>query len=98
MKFKNFLKKIYINNLQESFDDWDDESMKKFAKTVGKDPKDEGFFEACVLKMSKHMTDEQARGFCAKVKDKAYGSSYWRGKDKSKADVNKETKANQNIS
>lgn len=40
--------------------------------------------------MSKHL--DSAEGFCANVKDVFYNSTYWRGKDKSKEQVNKDTK------
>ena len=40
--------------------------------------------------MSKHL--DGAEGFCANAKDVFYGSTYWRGKDKSPDDVKKDTK------
>jgi hypothetical protein len=72
---------------------WDDSSVEKFGKTIGKDPKDKGFFDACVLRMKgKEGFDEQkAKGFCASIKDKAYGDPHWRGKGKTKAQAKKDT-------
>jgi|GEM_PF-2774454 hypothetical protein len=73
---------------------WTQTSLKKFGDTIGIDPKEKGFFDACVLRMKgkEGFDDEKAKGFCASIKDAAYGSPNWRGKDKSKEDVEKDTK------
>lgn len=75
---------------------WDASSVEKFGKTIGKDPTEHGFFDACVARMSgKEGFDEQkAKGFCASIKDKAYDSTHWRGKGKSKKDIKKDVKEN----
>jgi hypothetical protein len=41
--------------------------------------------------MEKHF-GEGAKGFCASVKSEAWNSSYWRGKEKSKEEIIKDTK------
>jgi len=73
---------------------WTDKSVEKFGKTIGKDAKEKGFFDACVSRMSgkEGFDAEKAKGFCAAIKDKAHGSTYWRGKDKSKKEVSTATK------
>jgi len=70
---------------------WDEDSIKKFEKTIGKKADAKGFFDACVARMKPKM-GEQAKGFCAAIKDKKYNSTMWRGKDKSKKDAKKLTK------
>lgn len=75
--------------LNETPKGWTKDSVEKFAKTIGKkSATDKGFFAACVAKMKKHdMSDPE--GFCADLKDKAYGTTMWRGKDKKKSEVKK---------
>ena len=64
---------------------WDEESIQKFAKTIGKDPHEHGFFDACVLRLSKHIDDkETVNGICANVVDKVKGSTMWRSGNKHK--------------
>jgi len=43
--------------------------------------------------MSKHL--DSAEGLCANMKDVFYNSTYWRGKDKPKDQVDKDTKDKQ---
>lgn len=79
---------------------WTKRSIKKsgvsLAKTVGeKSPKEKGFFEKCVKRMRKHM--ENPEGYCASMKDEAYGSTYWRGKDKTKKQTEKDIKRHKNV-
>jgi len=78
---------------------WTKDSVKKFAMTLSKDmkggPKAEGFFEKCVKKMTGKIEDPE--GFCAGVKDEVYGSTYWRGKDKSPEEVRKDVKSHKNV-
>jgi hypothetical protein len=59
---------------------WDDDSVAKFGKTVGKSPKEHGFMDACISKMKgKSGWDEKkAGGFCASIVDKAKGTTSWR--------------------
>jgi len=71
----------YLNEAPIAAKGWDDKSVEKFGKTIGKGPKEKGFFDACVNRMRKHMGD-QTEGFCAAVKDRAFGNTMWRGKDK----------------
>lgn len=84
----------YLSEEPISSKGWTKESIKKFGKTIGKDPGDHGFFDTCVKRMEPKM-GEQAKGFCASIKDAWYNSSMWRGKDKSKKDIKKDTKENQ---
>lgn len=78
---------------------WTQDSVKKFANSLSKDmkggPKSKGFFDKCVNKMKGKVEDPE--GFCAGVKDEVYGSTMWRGKDKSAAEVRKDTKDDQNV-
>lgn len=76
---------------------WTQDSVKKFARNlVDKGGgKSEGFFDKCVEKMKGKIDNPE--GFCAGVKDEVYGSTMWRGKDKSAAEVRKDTKAKQNV-
>ena len=61
---------------------WTKASVQKFGKTIGKDPGKPGFFDACTTKMKGRVDDPE--GFCASLKDKYYGDTKWRGKDKEK--------------
>lgn len=79
---------------------WTEKSVKKSASTLAKgmglkSAKDKGFFEKCVKKMSKHM--ENPEGYCASLKDEAYDSTYWRGKDKPKKQAIKMTRMHKNV-
>jgi len=73
---------------------WSKDSVKKFADTLSDKmkggPKSKGFFDKCVEKMKDKMDDPE--GFCASIKDEVYGSTAWRGKDKSAAEVRKDVK------
>ena len=62
---------------------WTKSSVEKFSKTLGISPDEEGYMDACILEMSKHMTKEQAGGFCAKSISIYKGSEKWR-KEKGK--------------
>jgi hypothetical protein len=70
---------------------WTQKSVSKFGKTIGKGPKEKGFFDACVARMEGKM-GEQAKGFCASLKDAAHGSPMWRGKGKSEKEVKTDVK------
>jgi hypothetical protein len=65
---------------------WDDDSVSKFGKTVGKSPKDHGFMDACIARMEgKSGWDrKKAGGFCASIVDKAKGTTSWREGKKGK--------------
>jgi mannose-6-phosphate isomerase-like protein (cupin superfamily) len=73
---------------------WDQNSIQKYTKTFTKKMKGgakaEGFFSKCVEKMKDKMDNPE--GFCASLKDEAYGSTGWRGKDKSKKEVSQDVK------
>jgi len=73
---------------------WDRNSVVKFGKTLSKrmkgGVKSKGFFDKCVKKMRGKV--ENPEGFCAGVKDETYGSTGWRGKDKSPAKVSADVK------
>ena len=99
MKFDNYINEQEIiegwdevNEAPLQTKGWSEDSLKKFGKTIGVDPKDEGFFDACVKRMEGKVGN--AKGFCASIKDKAYGSPNWRGKGKSKSQVKKDVKKN----
>ena len=70
---------------------WTQSSIEKFGKTIGKSPTEKGFFDKCVSRMESKMGD-QAKGFCASIKDAAYGSPNWRGKGKTKKQVKSDVK------
>ena len=59
---------------------WTKSSVEKFGNTIGHPPDKKGFFDACVAKMGKRVNSPE--GFCAGLKDKYYGTTEWRGKDK----------------
>ena len=86
MKFKRFLTEAPI-----ATKGWTKDSVKKFGKTIGKSPDEHGFFDVCVSHMEKEM-GEQAKGFCASLKDTYYGGSGWRGAGKSKEQIKKDVK------
>lgn len=73
---------------------WTQKSITKFGKTLGKGPKEKGFFDACVARMEgkEGFDKEKAAGFCSSIKDSAWGSGHWRGSKKSKEQVKKDTK------
>lgn len=97
MKFREYLKEAGFSKYPPG---WTQKSVIKFAKTLTKEtglgPEDKGFFDACVSKMEKHF-GEGAKGFCASVKDEAYNSTYWRGKDKSKEEKEKAIKTHKKL-
>ena len=78
---------------------WTDKSIKKYSDTFTSkmkgDVKSKAFFEKCVKKMKGKMDNPE--GFCASLKDEQHGSTYWRGKGKTKNQVTKDVKANQNV-
>lgn len=78
---------------------WDQKSIKKYSGTFTKNMKGNvkspKFFEKCVKKMTGKV--ENPEGFCASLKDEAYGSTYWRGKDKSPKEVKKDTAKHKNV-
>ncbi len=81
MRFYNYLNEGSWKNLPNG---WTDASVKKFAQSLtGKDATKEGFFDACVAKMTGKLSNPEA--FCATVKDHVYGTTYWRGKGKKDA-------------
>jgi hypothetical protein len=90
-RFKEFLDETVSGKLPKG---WDKESVVKLGKSLGISPGDKGFFDACVAKFDNEMGSEKAKGFCANIKDVFYNSEYWRGKGKSKADIERDTKAN----
>jgi hypothetical protein len=84
----------YITKLQEDVgwknlpEGWDEESVKKFAKSL----KDEGldsnnkkeWFEGCTNKIKGVINDPEA--FCASVLDTIERNPYWRGKSSKKGE------------
>jgi hypothetical protein len=95
----------YLNKIQEAGWEgmpkgWDEESIKKFAKSLVKGgAKKEGFFDACVKKMEdeKGFDKDRAKRFCAGIKDEVYDSTYWRGKGKTPQEVGKDVKKHKNV-
>jgi len=63
---------------------WTEKSAKNFGKTVGISPEKKGFFDKCHARMTGKFGDDGAAKFCASVKDKATGTTFWRGKGKKK--------------
>ena len=91
--FEKLMIDDYLSEAPLASKGWTDKSVKKFGKTIGKDPKDKGFFDLCVKRMSgkEGFDAEKARGFCASVKDAAYHDPGWRGSGKSKKEVKADT-------
>jgi hypothetical protein len=73
---------------------WDKASLHKYMNTFTKKMKGgvkaTGFFKKCVEKVKDKMDNPE--GFCASLKDESYGSTGWRGKDKSKKEVAQDVK------
>ena len=95
MKFiEKLMSDEYLNEAPIGSKGWTQKSVSKFGKTIGKDPKEHGFFDACVSRMQgkKGFDEQKAKGFCASLKDASYGSSMWRGKDKPKKDIKADVK------
>jgi hypothetical protein len=66
--------------LEAGLDNWTDESIAKFSKSIGISPDEKGFFDVCKKRMTGNdMSDKNASGFCAKIIDKSKGSTDWRG-------------------
>jgi hypothetical protein len=80
---KEFIDDDELNEKALQAAGWDDDSVEKFGKTVGKSPKDHGFMDACIKRMEKKSgwDKEKAGGFCASIVDKAKGTTDWRKKD-----------------
>ena len=68
---------------------------KTFGKNHGKYPDEKGFHELCVTHMEGNIDDAPA--YCARVKDNYMGSSYWRGKGKTKKEVDTAVKEHPNV-
>jgi len=97
MKFRDWVNEAGFSKYPPG---WTRESVIKFAKTLtkdtGKKPDEKGFFEACVKKLESHF-GEGANGFCAAIKDEAYGSTYWRGKGKTEKETKTAVKSHKNV-
>ena len=81
---KEFLDDDELNEKAIQAAGWGKKSVEKFGKTIGKSPKEHGFFDACVSRMKgkSGWDEEKANGFCARLIDTAKGTTKWRGKDK----------------
>ena len=95
-----FFLKDYLKSLQEAgFEKypkgWDQSSVKKFAKSIGGDPKSKGWFDKCVNEMTGKIGNPES--FCAAARDEALNSTYWRGKGKTKKEVEKDIRAHKKI-
>lgn len=91
---EDYLNKSIINEAPIKAKGWSQKSIAKFEKTIGKKADEKGFFDACVNRMEKHM-GEQAKGFCASLKDSKFNSPQWRGKDKTEKETKTDTEENQ---
>ncbi len=87
--FEELMIDEYLNEAPIGSKGWTQKSISKFGKTIGKSPKEHGFFDACVSRMEgkKGFDSGKAKGFCASIKDASYGSSMWRGKGKTKKEI-----------
>jgi len=94
----------YLDQIQEAgFETkpkgWTGKSVKKYSSTFSSkmkgNVKSKGFFDKCVKKMQGKV--DSPEGFCAALKDEAYGSTYWRGKDKPSKEVKKDTSKHKNV-
>lgn len=100
MKFKKYLNEAGFKDLPKG---WDEESVKKWGKTFKKNhgvaPDEKGFFDKCVnaMKDEDGWDEDKAKRFCAAIKSETMGSTYWRGKGKSKKEVEKDVKKHQNV-
>lgn len=75
---------------------WSQDSVKKFAKNLTDIPGEKkGFFDKCVDKMTGKIEDPE--GFCAGVKDEITKSTYWRGKDKTSKEAERDIKSHKNV-
>lgn len=79
---KEFLDDDELNEKAIEAAGWGKKSVEKFGKTIGKDPKEHGFFDACVSRMKgkSGWDKEKAEGFCARLIDTVKGSTKWRDK------------------
>ena len=101
------MKNIILESMQCWLDEaegngWTKGSFSKAGTTLAKhmnmnSSESKGFFDKCIKKLMTHMTEEQAKGLCAKMKDSKYGSTMWRGKNKSAKEVKKDVAQNQNV-
>jgi len=96
-EYLDYIQEAGFENLPKG---WTKKSVKKAGKTIAKDvgkesPKDKGFFDKCVEKMKDKIDNPQ--GYCASLKDEAYGSTHWRGKDKTKKQAMKDIRKHQNV-
>jgi len=97
MKFKDWLNEAGFSKYPPG---WTRESVIKFAKTLtkesGKNPDEKGFFDECVKKLRDPFGDG-AEGFCAAIKDEAFGSTYWRGSGKTEKEVKAKIAKHKNV-
>ena len=79
---KEFIDDDELNEKAIEAAGWGKKSVEKFGKTIGKSPKEHGFFDVCVKRMSPKTGwgKEKAEGFCARIIDTAKGTTKWRGK------------------
>jgi len=104
MKIINkYLKQLYETGLglKDRPKGWTLKSVKKAGKTIAKNvglesPKEKEFFDKCVNRMRKSMGDK-AEGYCASLKDRFMKSTFWRGKGKTKKEVEKDIEKHKNI-
>lgn len=96
--FEKILIEEYLEEAPLASKGWTDKSISKFGKTIGKDPTEHGFFDACVSRMKgkEGFDEKKAKGFCASIKDKAYNDPGWRGKGKTKKEIKSDTSKKRN--
>jgi hypothetical protein len=90
----------YLSSIQEAgFEKypkgWDQSSVKKFAKSIGGDPKTKGWWDKCIKEIEGKIGNPE--GFCASVRDEALNSTYWRGEGKSKKEMEKDIRTHKKI-
>ncbi len=79
---------------------WTQKSVKKAGQTIATDvdeksPKEVGFFDKCVKKMQGKV--DKPEGYCAALKDVSHGSTYWRGKGKTKKQAMAASRRHRNV-
>lgn len=79
---------------------WTADSVKKTALTMAKNmgldsPADEKFVEKCSERVKKHMKSPE--GYCASLKDRYTGSTFWRGKGKTEKEGKTDIAKHQNV-
>lgn len=95
MTFKEFLNEAGFSKYPAG---WDKDSIKKWVKTFKEKHGEEDFFDKCVLHMKDKLGgEENAKRFCASIKDEFYQSVWWRGKGKTEKEIEADVKSHKKI-